>query len=193
MQSSSRLKNERPRLRACVLWLQSQQIGLLLGLTLLWMMLWQEVTLLSVVSGLVLAFAVTRIFYLPPFESSGRLNLIAVVKYLIFFIYELFLGSLQVALVALNFTKKPKTAVIAVNLRTHNDFLLTMTALTVSLIPGSLIADVDRFNSVLYLHVLHAPTKAEQDKVRRLVLQIERLLIDAIGSRAEVEALHESA
>lgn len=173
-------------------WLRLHELPLFLWLVALWTMLWQEISLLSVCSGALVALIVTRVFFLPPVKLSGRFNPVAAGRYLVFFLYELMLGSLQVAWLALNPRKKARSAVLAVQLRTHSDFILTMTALTISLIPGSLIVDVDRFNSVIYLHVLHAPTAKEQQKLRADVLLIERMLVAAIGTVQEVESCRDS-
>ena len=81
------------------------------------------------------------------------------------------------------------TSIIAVKLRTTSDFILTLVGLTISLIPGSLVAEVDRFGSTLYLHVLNTPTQKEITKMRREVATIERLLILALGSRTDVQAV----
>ncbi|MBT1018225.1 Na+/H+ antiporter subunit E [Canibacter sp. lx-72] len=170
-----------------------KQVLLLLWLTFLWVMLWQELSLLSVLSGMLVSFLVMRLFFLPPVELSGRCNVIYALKYLVVFVWEMVLGSLQVAFVAFRFSKKPQTAILGVQLCTRNDFLLTLTALTVSLIPGSVVVDVDRFNSTLYLHVLNAPSKESQQRACAFVHQIENLLINAIGSKAEMERIRVSA
>lgn len=165
------------------------EIPLLIGLVLLWMMLWQTVSLLSLVSGFVVAFTVMRLFYLPPVELAGRFNVWWALRYLGFFLLQLMVASCQVAWLALRPGPPPKTAIIAVRLHTRSDFILTMVGLTTSLIPGSLVADIDRFDSTLYLHVLNTPTQREITKMRREALHIERLLIMAVGSREEMRAL----
>lgn len=164
------------------------ELPLLVGLVVLWMMLWQEISLLSIVSGLIVATFVMRLFYLPPVELAGRFNVWYAIKYLVYFIWHLALASWQVAWLAVRPGPVPTTSIIAVRLRTRSDFILTMVALTNSLIPGSLVAEVDRFNSTLYLHVLNTPTQRELRKMRREVRTIERLLVGAVGSKSEVQA-----
>jgi hypothetical protein len=58
------------------------ELPLLVGLVLLWTMLWHEVSLLSVVSGIVVAVVVMRVFYLPPVELAGRFNVWYALLYL---------------------------------------------------------------------------------------------------------------
>lgn len=165
------------------------ELPLLLGLVVLWMMLWQSISLLSAVSGIIVAIFVMRLFYLPPVELAGRFNLWWALRYLGYFFWHLARASWQVAWLAVRPGPPPRTSIIAVKLRTRSDFILTMVALTNSLIPGSLIADVDRFESTLYLHVLNTPTQKEITKMRRDALHIERLLVMAVGSREEMRAV----
>ena len=61
--------------------------------------------------------------------------------------------------------------------------------LTASLIPGSLIVEVDRYGSTLYLHVLNTPTHRETQHAIQAALDIEELLIRAIGSRRDLREL----
>lgn len=169
--------------------LRMHELPLLIGLVLLWMMLWREFSPMSLVSGVLLAIVVTRVFYLPPVELAGRFNVWYALRYLGFFFSQLTVASFQVAWLAVRPGPPPMSSVIAVRLRTRSDFILTVTGLTISLIPGSLVAEVDRFGSTLYLHVLNTPTQKQLTKMRRDVLLIERLLILSIGSRAEMAAI----
>lgn len=165
------------------------ELPLLIGLVLLWMALWREVSWLSLVSGILVSYIATRVFYLPPVDLAGRFNLWYALRYLEYFFRHLMVASFQVAWLAVRPGPPPKTAIIAVKLRTESDFILTVTGLTISLIPGSLVAEVDRFSSTLYLHVLNTPTQKELRLMRAEVAHIEALLIRTIGSRAELEAL----
>lgn len=165
------------------------ELPLLIGLIVLWMALWREVSWMSLLSGMLVSFIATRLFYLPPVDLAGRFNVWYALRYLEYFVRHLSIASFQVAWLAVRPGPPPKTAIIAVRLRTHSDFILTLTGLTISLIPGSLVVEVDRYESTLYLHVLNTPTQKEIRKMRAEVAKIEELLIRSIGSRAELEAL----
>ncbi|WP_336659184.1 Na+/H+ antiporter subunit E [Leucobacter sp. USHLN153] len=165
------------------------ELPLVIGLVVLWMMLWHEVSLLSVVSGIVVAVIVMRVFYLPPVELAGRFNIWYVLRYVGYFIWHLARASWEVAWLAVRPGPPPKTSIIAVKLSTRSDFIITMVGLTNSLIPGSLVAEVDRFQSTLYLHVLNTPTQREITNMRREVRKIERLLVRAVGSKEEMRRL----
>ncbi|MGO1660147.1 MAG: Na+/H+ antiporter subunit E [Canibacter sp.] len=169
--------------------LRLHELPLLIGLILMWMMLWHEVSLMSFVSGVVVAIFVTRVFYLPPVDLAGRLHIWWALRYLVYFFTQVIIASFHVAWSAIRPDREPAPAIIAVPLRTRSDFIITMTGMTISLIPGSLVVDVDRFGSTLYLHVLDTPTVEAREKFRNDVFWIETLLIRSIGSHAEIEAV----
>ena len=165
------------------------ELPLLIGLVVLWMMLWHELSLLSLVSGIVVAIFVMRMFYLPPVELAGRFNVWHALRYVVYFLWSLSVASWQVAWLAVRPGPPPLSAIVAVRLHTRSDFIITMVALTISLIPGSLVAEVDRFESTLYLHVLNTPTQKELTAIRRDVRRIERLLILSVGSSEDVRGV----
>ena len=175
-----------PRNAKVRLWLQ---VPLLVVLVVLWMLLWGQFTPLSFVTGLVLAVAVTRAFYLPPVEFSGRLNLWHLGLFAGHFFWRLVVGSFQVALQAFSPQPIRGNGVIAVRMFTRSDLIMTLTAITVSLIPGSLVLEADRERSILYLHVLGAGPGDSVAMARAEVVRVERSLVRALGSREDLERM----
>jgi multisubunit Na+/H+ antiporter MnhE subunit len=98
--------------------------------------------------------------YLPPVELSGRFNLFWFVVFLMRFLGSLVVASFQVAFLAFTPRTGRNNSVIAVDLRTRSDFIMTLTAVALSLMPGSFVLDVEREQSILYLHVLGFPVAA---------------------------------
>jgi multicomponent Na+:H+ antiporter subunit E len=166
-----------------------RQLPLLVGLMLLWMLLWDDVSWGNVINGVLVAIVVTRVFYLPPAELSGRFNLYWALTFLLHFAGDLVRSSIHVARIALRPGFVPRNAVIAINLHTSSDLLLTVTGHALTLIPGSLIIDVDRLNTTLYVHVLDAPDDEAIERNRRAILRIEERLVRAMGSREECASL----
>lgn len=165
-----------------------QQLPLTIVLIALWMLVWGELSILSFLTGLVVALVVPVVFYLPPVELSGRFNPWYAFVFLVTFAAEVAAGSVVVAASAFG-PKVRRNAVIEVPLRTDSDFILTLTAITVSLVPGSLILEIDRFNATLYVHLLNTRTHEDVEKARRNVLAQERRIVLAVGSRADVERI----
>ncbi|MFT4220419.1 MAG: Na+/H+ antiporter subunit E [Microbacterium sp.] len=166
-----------------------RQLPFFVWLVALWMLLWGQFTPLSLVTGIVAAVFVAAVFRLPPVELSGRVNLWWGLVFVLEFLVALVVGSLTVAWQALAWWQQPGAAVIAVRLRTDDDLIMTHTAVTASLIPGSLIVDVDRGRRVLYLHVIGVRSDADLAGQRRSVLHWEERIVRAVGSRAQLDKL----
>lgn len=166
-----------------------RQLPLILGLVVLWMMLWGTISWLSVVTGILVAFAVTRVFYLPPVELSGRFNVFWAVIFLVRFFTQLVVASVQVAGQAFRPRGVTMNAVIAVKLTTRSDLILTLTGIVISLIPGSIVLEADRHRSILYLHLLNTETLEEVERQRAKVFDVERRLVRVLGSREDMERM----
>jgi multicomponent Na+:H+ antiporter subunit E len=162
------------------------QLPLLIALVLLWMALWGNASWLTLVSGAIVAIFVNRFFYLPPVELSGRLNPGWGVLFLIRFFRDVVVASFQVAWFAVRPRQIPRSSVVAVQLRTRSDLIMTLCAIAVSLVPGSLILEADRERSILYLHAFATERPEDVENVRRTVLLTEQRIVLAIGSREDV-------
>ena len=173
-------------LRARVRWRVAQQLPLLVALVVLWMLLWGAINPLNLITGIVLALVVTRFLYLPPVELSGRFNLWWFLVFLARFFVELVAGSFQVAAQAFAPRGGHTNSVIAAQLHTRSDFILTLTAIAVSIIPGSVVIEVDRDNSILYLHVLGTEGRENVESSRARVFETERRIVRALGSREDI-------
>ncbi len=169
-----------------------RQLPFFVWLIALWMLLWGQFTVLAALTGFVVAVFVTRVFRLPPVELSGRVNLWYGAVFVVMFCLALVRGSLLVAWQTLNPTRYPGTAVIAVPLRTDDDLIMAHVGVTASLIPGSLIIDVDRDRRVLYLHVIGVSSEQDVENQRRAVQGWEARIVRAVGSRAQLEAIRGS-
>ena len=167
-----------------------RQVPLLLWLVVLWSLLWDQVSVLSVVTGILLALLVTRVFYLPPVELSGRVNPPGLVVFIGRFVFDLVRASFQVAWLAIDPRRVPTSSIVAVQLSTKSDLSLTLTALAVSLVPGSLVVEADRQDDILYLHVLGTDSLADVEKARADVLAVEERIVRAIGSRDDVRRVN---
>lgn len=166
-----------------------RQLPFFLWLILLWMLLWGQFTVLSLVTGIGVAVFVTRVFRLPPVELSGRINLWYLIVLMVTFLAAVVQGSLQVAWAVLNPRRLPGTAIVAVALSTDDDLIMTHVGVTASLIPGSLVVQTDREHRILYLHVIDVQTLADVDAQRASVQRWEDRIVRAVGSRAQYAAL----
>jgi multicomponent Na+:H+ antiporter subunit E len=169
-----------------------RQLPLLVALVALWVFLWDHVDALTIVTGLLLAVAVTRVLYLPPVLLSGRFNPWRALLLGLRMIFDVLFASFQVALAAVNPRWQPMNAIIAVQLHTRSDLVTTLTAEAISVVPGTVVVDIDRERGLLYLHALGTPTHADIDRVRAAVLGTEERIVLAIGTRQQAASVREA-
>lgn len=178
-----------PEIRSNLLrniWLQ---LPFLLWLVALWMLLWAQFTLLSFVTGVIVAIVVTRIFRLPTVSLGGRLNVWYSFLFIVQFLWAVVRGAVGVTLQVWNLKRQPGAAIVAIPLRYADDLVMTHVSITASLIPGSLVVEADRFRRILYLHIIGADTMQDVEAMRRDVLNWERRIVRAVGSPAQYRAL----
>lgn len=166
-----------------------QQLPFFFILVALWMLLWGQLTWLAFLTGVAAAVFVTRVFRLPPVDLSGRLNLWYGFVFVVTFLAAVVRGSLVVAWQVLDFRRAPGAAIIAVPLRVDDDVIMAHTAVTASLIPGSLIVDVDREGRTLFLHTIGIRSDEDAEHQRRVVLGWEARITRAVGSREQLADL----
>lgn len=163
-----------------------QKLPLLVWLVLVWGALWQDFSAGNLLFGALIALAVSQIFYLPPIELSGRFNVLRALTLALWFVKEVTVASFQVLFWALVKGPRIHNAVIAVPLRSPSDLLMTAVGHVLSLIPGSLVVEVDRGCATLYIHAMNAPTPENVEKVRHGIQNIEARLIQVMGTKEEL-------
>lgn len=168
-----------------------QKLPLLVWLVVVWGALWQDFSVGNLAFGALIAVGVSQALYLPPVELSGRFNVPRAVGLLLWFLKQVTVASFQVLFWAIARGPRIRNAVIAVPLRSPSDLLMTAVGHVLSLIPGSLVVEVDRGTATLYVHAMNAPTPESVERIRREIQDIEARLIQVMGTRAELAALKE--
>lgn len=167
-----------------------QKLPLIIWLVVVWGALWRDFSLGNLVFGAIIAVAISQVFYLPPVELSGRFNVLRAALFLPWFLYKVTVASFEVLWWALFKGPNIRNAVIAVPLRSPSDLLMTSVGHVLSLIPGSLVVEVDRGSSTLYVHAMNVPTPEAAEKVRHDIQYIEARLIEIMGTKDELAAVH---
>ncbi|GAA4373005.1 Na+/H+ antiporter subunit E [Agromyces bauzanensis] len=166
-----------------------RQLPLLLILVVLWVFLWDHVDVLTITTGVLLAVLVTRFLYLPPVLLSGRFNPWRGLLLGVRMIIDVVIASIQVAGRAIWPTWQPVNAIIAVQLLTRSDLITTLTAEAITVVPGTVVVDIDRERGLLYVHTLGTRTQADLDKAREHVLVVEERIVLAMGTREQAAAV----
>lgn len=158
-----------------------------LWLMLVWALLWGNFAIGTLLVGLVVGIAVVATLPMPAIDFHGRVHPVQLGALLVRFAIELVVASYQVALRALDPRRAPRSAVLAVPLRSHSDLYLTLTAVYTSLVPGSVIVEAHRSSGTLYVHVLDVETSGGVEGARHHVLQTEARILRALASDIELE------
>ena len=162
--------------------LRGLQLPVVLWLTVVWVALWGSLSVFHVVAGLLVAVVVCVVFPLPPLQMNVRVRPLRLAWLVLHFLGDVVAASAEVSWKTLQFHRQPRNAVIEVDLKTASDFVLTVVAEMVSLVPGSLVVEARRSTHTLFLHVLDVGDVAGVDKFRAQVFALERRVVLAFGA-----------
>lgn len=154
-----------------------------IGLTIVWMVLWGDLSIATAALGLVVALAVQLAFPLPDVPEMERFRPIALAHLLLWAGWGLARASVDVSIGVLAVRRPVQHALIRVPLHSESPFVKAMTVEVVTLIPGSVIVELERHG--LVMHVFDASSPASIQRARDEVRQAERLLVRAFASREE--------
>ncbi|QYF89048.1 MULTISPECIES: Na+/H+ antiporter subunit E [Arthrobacter] len=166
-----------------------QEVPLLVWLVFVWGALWQDFSAGNLLFGALISVVVARLLYLPPVELGGRFNVLRAIAFAVIFLGKVVAASIQLLVLAVVTGPRVISAIVAVPLRSHSDLLVTATGHVISLIPGSLVVEVDRSTSTLYIHGINVRTARDVARLRKEVRDTEAGLIRIMGSREELSAL----
>lgn len=126
-----------------------------LALALLWAMAQGEVTLLSIASGFLVGMVVLHLVGPVLGDARYAVRFLRAIGLTIFFLKELVVSSVRVAIDVLRprFTMRP--AFIQVPLDVTSDIEITLLANLISLTPGTLSVDVSDDKKHLYVHAMY--------------------------------------
>ncbi|WP_051485605.1 Na+/H+ antiporter subunit E [Nocardioides sp. J54] len=160
--------------------LANVQLGVTLWLTVLWLVLWRDLTFPLVVGGLLVGVVVQLVFPLPPLRMHLRPRPVGLLVLVAVFLRDVVVASWQVTRIVLR--PGPVTnAVVEIQLRTPSDFVLTIVGEMLTLIPGSVLVEARRASHTIYMHVLDVADEDDVEEFRQLALAQERRVLRAFG------------
>lgn len=152
----------------------------ILWLTLVWVMLWGEVTPMAVVGGLLIAVAVLGLFPLPHVVMRLRPRLWPMTVLVTRFLYDLVTASFQVSWLAVRPGRTAGGVVMDLELMGDDELLQVLTAEMLTLVPGSVVIELDPATRVLTIHALDVRTRQEAERMRRRVRAQEARVLRAL-------------
>ena len=160
-------------------------LGTLVWLTIVWVLLWGEISPGNILSGFGLALLVTTIAPFPTVRFDGRFRPKALVWLIVKFLYDLVISAFQQALFIVK-RKQPRGAIIRVALRSESDAYLAMTAGMSAVVPGSVPVEADAASGTLYIHVFDIGLAGGVSKAHQSILDLEERILRAFASRDEL-------
>ncbi|GAB2922501.1 Na+/H+ antiporter subunit E [Nonomuraea fastidiosa] len=154
-------------------------------LTLVWTALWGEVSVGTVLGGLVTGLVVTWLLPMPPIDRGIRLHPLPLVRFLAYFAFDLVISTGRVVFYVLR-PGDPPAQFVRVPLRTTSEPITVLVMVAISTVPGSLV--VERYPGELLLHVLGRPGDVAEP-VRRDVAGLEERIVTAFGTSRDKEEL----
>ncbi|WP_341728655.1 Na+/H+ antiporter subunit E [Brooklawnia sp.] len=155
-------------------------------LTLMWVLLWGDLSWGNVTAGLVLAI---MILLLAPVPRGPRRRLtvrpIALLRLVVVFTKDIVVAAAQISWVIIT-GRKPREAIIRVQTRAHSDGFLAATAGFTALVPGSIVIDAHRMTGTLYIHVFDVEDPEALDEAHDRVLDQEERILRALATDEEL-------
>lgn len=160
-------------------WLTARRLITVVALVLAWCALWGEVSAANVISGTVVAVAVS----VAGIGTAGRggIRLRPLARFVGLVAVDLVTSTVTVAREILTPTDYTDEAIIAVPVPgdTRSHLLLLIVAVTVT--PGTAVVDADPDAGVVYLHLLHAD---RSDATAAHVRELAELACRALPTRS---------
>lgn len=152
----------------------------LLWLTAVWVLLWGTLNVLNLLGGLLVALLVLVLFPLPRVDLHLRARPLGLLVLLGRFLLDLVRASVEVAWLSVRPGPVATGVVMDLQLATDDPLLQTLTAEMVSLVPGSVVIELDPSSRVLTLHALNVRTRHQAEQVRHKVRAQEARVLRAL-------------
>lgn len=153
-------------------------------LTVIWLILVGNVSVVTLVGGVLLSWLITVVFPLPVIDYAGRLHPWRTLVLGAHLLKDLAVSSVRLVGYAFG-TRVPHPGIVRVDLAADSDLYEVNTAELASVVPGTIVVDSRRKPRLLYLHVFDLPDPAERDQTIDETLALERRVVEAFGSREE--------
>ncbi len=161
-------------------------LPVIIWLTIVWLLLWGEITPLNLVGGIIVSCLILIVFPFPRVSVNGVLRPWSTIVLVVKFLFDLAVASFIVGWLAIRPKEPPPSAVIKIDLVSHSELRQTLTGELISLVPGSLLIELDSQGRRMWLHILDASTPEKVATARHNARYQEHVLLRAIGTDDEV-------
>ncbi len=146
----------------------------LVALVLVWMALWGSASLIVILLGVLVSALILLLFPLPTMHFRFGVHPWRALVLIGRFLWDVVVASVHVGWLAVR-PRPPQSRITQVRLASDSDLLEALTALAVSLVPGSLIVDADSGTRTLTIHVLDAAKQSDDEFIAQVLAQEDRI------------------
>ncbi|WP_462418268.1 Na+/H+ antiporter subunit E [Kytococcus sp. Marseille-QA3725] len=154
-------------------------------LTAVWVLLWGTPDGITLLGGVLVAVLVCLFFPLPRLQVPLAFRPVALLRLGGHFLVDLVVASASVAWAVFTSRRSPGGSLFEVPLRSTDELFVATTAGMTTLVPGSVVLDVDREVGTLLIHGFRVHTEAEQQAFRHRVWRQEELVLRALDPHCE--------
>lgn len=157
----------------------------LVWLTTIWLILWSDLSVANVLSGLLVAALIVAAL---DTWQHGRVIVrpVPIIKFASYFLYQLSVSTFVVARTVITPRNRIRSGIVAVPLQGCSDAVVTLVADAISLTPGTLTLEVRREPLTLYVHALDL---RDITVLQREVRTLEVLAVKAFGGADAIAGL----
>lgn len=162
-------------------------LGVVVYLVAIWILLWGDLSLANVASGVVVAVVLLAVF--PTGQRSRPRHPIRpwpALRLALYFVGQLLRSNLLLSRQVLSPWSRVHTGIVGVPVVACSDTVLALIANITALTPGTMAVEVIREPATIYIHVLRL---RDVEQVRAEVARLNALAVRALGSAADVAAL----
>lgn len=163
-----------------------RRVPAILGLAVVWVLLWGTFTPLTIVGGVLVAVVLTVLFPAPPVEDRLPLRPVALAGLLAYLVNDLVMSAVGVSWQVLRYGPRATGAIIAVPLLSRSDRVVTIMASAFTLSPGTAVLQIDLEREVWYVYALGPRDAAGIERARRQSLDLQRRVLAAFGTVDEL-------
>lgn len=155
-----------------------------LALTVMWVVLWGQLDVRSVLGGLVVSILLVLVLRARDKTYFDAFRPLHVLGFFVRYGWLVLVSNAVVAWEILTPGSRVREGIIAIHTVDASDAVVNALAHAISGTPGTLVMDIDRAEkTVFYVHVLHLH---DIERARRDILKLQLLLIRAIGSKVSL-------
>ncbi|GBE65393.1 Na+/H+ antiporter subunit E [Mycobacterium sp. MFM001] len=169
------------------------RISILLALTGVWVLLWGNYSAANAVSGLAVALTITLLLPMPPVPVQGRVHPLSVLRLVVRVAWYLVVSSVQVSWLAIKPGPPPPSGVLRAQVSIKSDLVLVFAVNILTMIPGSIVLEIDQLRRVIYCHVIDVGSARAVDRFYRQVAHVERLVVAAYERDEDWQPVEEAA